>query len=102
MQLVKVFDDRQRLGEQMLPVFQCGNNSERIQFLVCRRVLLPTILEQMDGLVFTRQPFQRESNAYSVGSGAAEITVELHSPPETSSTGSAGRIAPVQVPKPTR
>ena len=78
MDLVEIFDDRQRLGEGPVPGLQRRHGAERTQRAVGGLVLLAAVTQQMDRHRFIGQALQVERDAHPVGGGTAETGAGQH------------------------
>src|SRR5690606_38900048 len=76
--LFQVFQNGHGLTDGQFAIHQRRHQRRGVQRLVVGRILLPPVLEEVHGHGFIGQTLEVESNAYAVGSRAAEITVELH------------------------
>ncbi len=79
MGLVEIFDDRQRLGQNLAAgKLERRDALLRIERAEFRLVLRAAVLGQMNGCHLIRQTLEIERDTHAIGGGRAEISIELH------------------------
>ena len=74
--LIEVFDDRKRLGDDAAGVLERWHQPLRVKSAIGRRIVLPAIPEEVHLHRLIGEPLEIEGNSAAVGGGGAEVAVD--------------------------
>ena len=79
MDIVEVFDNRERLREHFAAgQLECGHSRLRIDAAILRSVLASALLDEVDRHRLIRKPLEIERDADPIRGGGTKIRIEFH------------------------